>query len=77
MLTLSIKAKPSSKRRELVQQSKNSFIAYLKSPPVDGKANAELISLLSDYFQVPKSSISIKAEFSSSQKLVTIQILPD
>lgn len=33
------------------------YVAHLKSPPVDGKANHELISLVSDYFHIKKSLI--------------------
>nr|WP_233221006.1 DUF167 domain-containing protein [Chlorogloea sp. CCALA 695] len=44
----------------------------LKSPPVDGKANTELIKLLAKKFAVPKSRITIKLGLSSRQKLVII-----
>jgi uncharacterized protein YggU (UPF0235/DUF167 family) len=35
------------------------YVAHLKSPPVDGKANQELISLISDYFHIKKGLIKI------------------
>jgi len=45
---------------------------HLKSPPVDGKANAELIQVLAKLFDVSKSSIRIKSGASSKSKLVEI-----
>ncbi|MBN2678686.1 DUF167 domain-containing protein [Acidithiobacillus montserratensis] len=45
VFTLQVKVKPRSKRSAFIQQSDGSWIAQLKSPPVDGKANAELLHL--------------------------------
>jgi uncharacterized protein len=67
-----VKVKPNSKTQKLVSEADGSLTAYLKSPPVDGKANAELILLLSKSFKVPKSAITIKLGLTSSRKLVEI-----
>lgn len=40
--------------------------------PQDGKANRKLIRLLSDFFDVSKSSVSIVRGFSSSLKTIRI-----
>ncbi|MBW4640471.1 MAG: DUF167 domain-containing protein [Gloeocapsa sp. UFS-A4-WI-NPMV-4B04] len=45
---------------------------HLKSPPVDGKANEELIRILTKKFDLPKSKIRIKSGLSSRQKLIEI-----
>jgi len=45
---------------------------HLKSPPVDGKANKELIELLAKKFNVLKSQIRIKSGLSSRTKLIEI-----
>ncbi|MGC1392932.1 MAG: DUF167 domain-containing protein [Coleofasciculaceae cyanobacterium] len=45
---------------------------HLKSPPVDGKANKELIELLAKKFDVSKSQIRIKSGLSARNKLVEI-----
>ncbi|MFN6222240.1 MAG: DUF167 domain-containing protein, partial [Dolichospermum sp.] len=42
------------------------------SPPIDGKANEELIKLLAKKFDVPKSSITIKSGVTSRNKLIII-----
>ncbi|MEH2204249.1 MAG: DUF167 domain-containing protein [Nostoc sp.] len=67
-----VKVKPNSKQQRIQEQSDGSLTVYLKSPPVDGKANEELIKLLADKFDVPKSHIRIKSGFSSRQKLMEI-----
>jgi uncharacterized protein len=67
-----VKVKPNSKQQKIEEQSDGSLNVHLKSPPVDGKANEELIKLLAEKFNVPKSNIKIKLGVSSRQKLVEI-----
>ncbi|QED23771.1 DUF167 domain-containing protein [Candidatus Deianiraea vastatrix] len=42
------------------------------SVPEDGKANRELIEILSKHFNTPKSNITIKSGLSSRAKVVEI-----
>ncbi len=49
------------------------LLVRVKSPPVEGRANREMIEVLSDYFGVPKSRIRIVAGKSSRDKLVEIE----
>lgn len=72
MKIISVKVKPNSKQQRVTQADDGSFTIHLKSPPVDGKANAELIQLLAKTFAVPKSAIRIKTGASSKSKLVEI-----
>ncbi len=62
----------SAKRRE-VKKENNKFKIYLKSKPEKGKANKELISLLSSYFNVPKTSIKIVKGLYSRNKIIEIE----
>ncbi|MBI2109658.1 DUF167 domain-containing protein [Candidatus Woesearchaeota archaeon] len=48
------------------------YKVHLKSQPIDGKANKELIALLSEYFKVKKSNISIIRGLRSKEKSVEI-----
>jgi uncharacterized protein (TIGR00251 family) len=48
------------------------LIVHLKSPPVDGKANQELIALLAKEFNVTKRAVRIKSGAGSRQKIVEI-----
>ncbi|GAB1538569.1 DUF167 domain-containing protein [Scytonema sp. NUACC21] len=67
-----VKVKPNSKNQRIEEETDGSLIVHLKSPPVDGKANEELVKLLAKKFDVPKSYIRIKSGLSSRQKLVEI-----
>jgi uncharacterized protein len=67
-----VKVKPNSKVQKITEEEDGTITVHLKSPPVDGKANEELIKLLAEKFDVPKSYIRIKSGLSSRQKLVEI-----
>lgn len=67
-----IKVKPNSKKQAVEESADGSLTVHLKSPPVDGKANKELIEILAETFNVSKSQIRIKSGLSSRNKLVEI-----
>jgi uncharacterized protein len=71
-MQIRVKVKPNSKIPRIIEEEDNSLTIYLKSPPVDGKANQELIKVLAERFDVAKSRITIKSGLSSRQKLVEI-----
>ncbi len=60
-MLLQVKVKTRSKRSELNCEPDGTWIARLKSPPVDGRANEELIGLVAAHFRRPRSAISIKS----------------
>ncbi|MBE9055419.1 DUF167 domain-containing protein [Sphaerospermopsis sp. LEGE 08334] len=67
-----VKVKPNSKQQKITEQEDGSLIVNLKSPPINGKANEELINLLAEKFNLPKSHIRIKSGLTSRQKLIEI-----
>lgn len=67
-----VKVKPNSKVQKIEEDADGGLIVYLKSPPIDGKANEELIKLLAEKFDVRQSNIRIKSGLSSRQKLIEI-----
>ncbi len=69
-----VKVKPNSKQQQIIDEADGSLTIRLKSPPVDGKANEELIKVLSKKYNVPKSYIRIKSGASSRQKLIEIDL---
>lgn len=69
-----VKVKPNSKNQNIDEAADGSLIINLKSPPVDGKANEELIQILAKKFEVSKSRISIKFSLSSRNKVVEIDV---
>lgn len=66
-----VQVKPLSRTSE-IRQEENNLKAYLKSPPIDGKANEELIYLVSRYFKVRQSDIKIKSGKNARKKLIQI-----
>ena len=71
---LQIKVKPNSRTSMLEQKEDGTWLAQIKSPPVDGKANEELLALVSKHFDCRKSDVSIKAGGSGRVKLVRIDV---
>lgn len=59
---------------ELAELPDGTWLATLKSPPVDGKANSELITLIANHFSCRKGDVSIRAGASGRTKLVDIEI---
>lgn len=71
MRTIQIKVKPNARNSELVEAD-GAWTASLKSPPVDGKANAELIALVAKHFGVRKADVTIRSGAGGRLKLVQI-----
>lgn len=72
MRTLVVKVKPNARASLLEQQDDGSYLAHIHAPPVDGKANKELIRLIAAHFGARKAQVSIKSGASSRSKLVQI-----
>ena len=68
-----IKVKPQSRVSSLTQAEDGSWLAHIKSLPVDGKANEELIGLVAKQFDCAKSKVSIKSGAASKTKRVLIE----
>lgn len=71
-ITLEITVKPNARVSALEQQVDGSWRASLKAPPVDGRANAELIALLAKHFGCPKAAVEIRTGASGRRKRVRI-----
>jgi uncharacterized protein (TIGR00251 family) len=70
--TLQVKVKPNARQSLLTQQADGSWLAELKSPPVDGKANEELIALVARHFGCRKAQVTIRS--GASGRLKPLQI---
>jgi uncharacterized protein (TIGR00251 family) len=67
-MIIKIKVHPNSDRQEFVKKDEN-YKVYLKSAPVDNKANIELVKLLKKHFG---KSVKIKSGFTSRNKIVEV-----
>jgi hypothetical protein len=72
MRVIQVKVRPRSRVSALEQAEDGTFVARLRSAPVDGQANAELIELVARHFDCPRSSVTIRSGASSRTKLVAI-----
>jgi uncharacterized protein (TIGR00251 family) len=71
-ILIEVKVKPNARASVLEQSTDGEWLAQVKAPPVDGKANRELIALVAQRFGCPKSAVSIKTGASGRTKLVRI-----
>lgn len=67
-----ITVKTGSKKGPLVEKTGDNLTVFLREKPHDGEANAALIKLLADYFDIPKTSIVIKSGAKSHHKIIEI-----
>lgn len=72
MKIIQVKVKPNARVSTLEETGNGPWLAQLKSPPVDGKANKELMALIARHLACPKSAVSIKSGASGRLKLVKI-----
>jgi len=71
-MKLLVKVKPNSKVPLLEKTGPNSYVARIKAPAKEGKANDALAELLGDHFNVPKSRITILKGRASRDKVISI-----
>ncbi len=72
-VTLRVKVRANARASSLEQGADGAWIARVKSPPVDGKANRELIALVAKRFECPKSAVAIKAGASARLKVLVVE----
>jgi uncharacterized protein len=72
MQTIRVAVKPNARASALQARSDGTWLARVKSPPADGKANQELIALVAAHFGVPKARVTIKAGAGSRLKTLRI-----
>lgn len=72
-IRLEIKVTPQSGKQQLTRDKSGTIKCFLKSPPVDGKANEELIKLLSKKLSVQQEKIVIIQGATARKKLVKIE----
>ncbi|TAK11521.1 MAG: YggU family protein [Anaerolineae bacterium] len=70
---LPVRVTPRASRNEIVEILSDSTVKIrLTAPPVEGKANEELIVFLADVLGVPKSKLEIVAGSNGRDKLISI-----
>lgn len=72
MKTIQVRVKPQSKTLQLELLPDGTYVARLRAPPVDGRANEELVALLAGHFGVRKSEVEILSGISGRIKRVRV-----
>ena len=71
-LIFNVRVVPRASKSEIVGELGGALKIKLKSLPVDGAANEELIKVLAKFFAVPKSAIEILKGHTSKLKQIKI-----
>lgn len=72
-VVLNVKAQPRSSRSGLDGLVGDAVKVRIRSAPVDGKANKELVETLADAFGLPKSRVIFKGGETSKTKRILLQ----
>jgi hypothetical protein len=72
MTTLRITVKPRSREASLTQRDDGGWVATVRAPPVDGKANDELCRLVARHFGVRPSQVRVKSGAAARIKTVIV-----
>ena len=70
---VNVKAQPRSSRSLVDGLLGDALKVRIRSAPVDGKANKELIETLADEFELPKSSVVFKSGETSKTKRMLLK----
>jgi uncharacterized protein (TIGR00251 family) len=71
-LKIAIFVVPNAKQTEIVGEHDGRLKLKIHAPPVDGKANAEVIRFFAEKYGVPKSRVRIVSGEKSRKKTVEI-----
>ena len=71
-ITFSVKVQPRARKNAITGTVGDVLKLALTAPPVEGKANQAVIAFLADFFDIPRSSVTIASGVSSRLKLIRI-----
>lgn len=71
--SLTIRVQPGAARSEVVGPHGDALRVRVASPPVDGKANAELVRFLAEHLGVAKAAVEVTRGHTSRTKVVTVR----
>jgi uncharacterized protein (TIGR00251 family) len=72
-LILNVRVEPRSSRPGISGPYGDGIKVKLKSPPVEGKANSELIEILAKEYGIPKRDVDIVSGMNSKNKVVRLK----
>lgn len=71
-MKISVKVKPNSKQERVEKLTETEFVVYVNAPAQEGRANAAVIEVLREYFDIAKTRITIIRGHRCRNKVVEI-----
>jgi len=72
-MLIKVKVFPNSKREEIIKKSEDSFEVKIREKPEKGRANKEVVRVLSCYFKIPESKIKLIKGFKKRNKIFEVK----
>jgi len=70
-MRLKIKVIPNAKKNHIIED-RGIFKVYVKTRPVNGKANQAVVKTLAEFFKVKKGNVKIITGLKSREKIIEI-----
>jgi uncharacterized protein (TIGR00251 family) len=72
-ISFTVKVQPRARKNAITGSVGEALKLSLTAPPVEGKANQAVIEFLADFFDIPRSSVTIASGKTSRLKMVNIR----
>lgn len=72
-ITFAVKVQPRARKNAITGTIGEALKLSLTAPPVEGKANQAVINFLADFFDIPRSSVTIASGKTNRLKMVNIR----
>ena len=74
-MIIEVHVRTNSREQKVIKMSKKHYQVFLHSSPEKGKANKELIACLAEFFDVSKSTITIKRGLTAINKVIELSTI--
>jgi uncharacterized protein (TIGR00251 family) len=74
-VSLRVRVKPRASKSAVLGVRAGELEVAVRAPPVDGAANEELVRILAEHFDVPKSAVAIARGQGGRSKIVRIAVV--
>ena len=73
-MLINVKVKANARQNSVQKVDENNFVVFTTTTPENGKANKSVVELLSDFFCIAKSKITIIRGQTSKNKVIEISV---
>ncbi len=71
-MRITVRVKPNAKKKQIVLLEDGSYTVSVTVPPIEGKANEQLVEVLAEYFDKRKRDITIVRGVTGRLKVVEV-----